>query len=516
MLRAIILIVTFVAVKGDGCIQLSFGKVGNVCICNSTYCDTIKVPQLQKDQFLWYISTKDGKMMEYSINNFSENEVKNMSETKVLTLDSSQKYQKIFGFGGAMTDAAALNIRTLSNETQHQLLESYFGSTGIGYTYCRIPIAGTDFSTRPYTYDDVPGDITLSNFSLVKEDDYKIQYLQHIKNIMSNPDNLRLFTTAWSAPAWMKNTDNIKWGALKSEYKQLYADYIKKFFDAYKERGIKIWGITPGNEPLDGLIPFFPFNAMLWMPDEEAEWSVNYLAPTLSGYKDLVYMAMDDQRYELPWYPDIMFENQKAKDLFSVIAFHWYADEVFSPDRITDTHNKYPDKFLMMTEACTGSSGTDPFGPKVQLGSWNRGERYILDIIENLSHWANGWIDWNIALNEIGGPNWAENNVDSPIIVIPQKDQFYKQPMFYAISHFSKFVPGGSYRISSTEEIFPFFQNKIKSIAFLTPEQKIIVVIVNKDDDPAALTIKDKIGNKIIDINLPPRSFHTISYLAEQ
>lgn len=61
--------------------------------------------------------------MEYSINNFSENEVKNMSETKVLTLDSSQKYQQIFGFGGAMTDAAALNIRTLSNETQHQLLE---------------------------------------------------------------------------------------------------------------------------------------------------------------------------------------------------------------------------------------------------------------------------------------------------------------------------------------------------------------------------------------------------------
>lgn len=143
-------------------------------------------------------------------------------------------------------------------------------------------------------------------------------------------------------------------GALKSEYKQLYADYIKKFFDAYKERGIEIWGITPGNEPLDGLIPFFPFNAMLWMPDEEAEWSVNYLAPTLSGYKDLVYMAMDDQRYELPWYPDIMFENQKAKDLFSGIAFHWYADEVFSPDRITDTHNKYPDKFLIMTEACTG------------------------------------------------------------------------------------------------------------------------------------------------------------------
>lgn len=92
-----------------------------------------------------------------------------------------------------------------------------------------------------------------------------------------------------------------------------------------------------------------------------------------------------------------------------------------------------------------------------------------------------GWIDWNLALDESGGPNWAKNNVDSPIIVIPQKDQFYKQPMFYAISHFSKFVTHGSYRIFSTEETSSFVQNNtIESIAFLTPEQKIIVVIVNK------------------------------------
>ncbi|XP_050449095.1 lysosomal acid glucosylceramidase-like isoform X2 [Cataglyphis hispanica] len=519
MLRAIILIAVFAAVKGDGCIPLSFGEKGNVCICNSTYCDTIEMPQLQTDQFLWYISTKDGKMMEYSINNFSnEDEIKNKSERiKVLTIDSSLKYQQIFGFGGAMTDAAALNIRTLSNETQHKLLESYFGSTGIGYTYCRLPIAGTDFSTRPYTYDDVPGDITLSNFSLVEEDDYKIEYLHHIESIMPDSDNLKILTTSWSAPPWMKNTNNIKWGTLKSEYKQLYANYIKKFFDAYKERGIKIWGITPGNEPLDGLIPFFPFNAMLWMPTEEAEWSVNYLAPTLSEYKDLLYIAMDDQRFELPWYPDIMFQNQKAKELFSGIAVHWYADQIFSPDRITITHNKYPDKFLIMTEACTGSTGTDPFGPKVDLGSWKRGEEYIEDIIENLLHWVSGWIDWNLALNESGGPNWAQNNVDSPIIVIPQKDQFYKQPMFYAISHFSKFVTRGSYRIFSREETSSFDQNNTtESIAFLTPEQKIIVVIVNKNDEPVALTIKNKIESKIININLPAKSFHTISYLAEQ
>lgn len=147
----------------------------------------------------------------------------------------------------------------------------------------------------------------------------------------------------------------ISTGTLEKKYYQLYADYIKKFFDAYNERGIDIWGITPGNEPLDGFVPFFPFNAMGWTPAESATWSTNFLAPTLSkaGYNP-VYMAMDDQRFELPWYPEKVFHNSKAKELFSGTAVHWYADNVFSPIRLTQLHNKYPDKFILMTEACTG------------------------------------------------------------------------------------------------------------------------------------------------------------------
>lgn len=88
-----------------------------------------------------------------------------------------------------------------------------------------------------------------------------------------------------------------------------------------------------------------------------------------------------------------------------------------------------------------------------------------------------GWVDWNIALDEQGGPNWANNFVDSPIIVKPDKDEFYKQPMFYALSHFSKFVPRGSYRILSTG---CEYNKDIKAAAFLTPQQEIVIVAVNK------------------------------------
>ncbi|XP_024893027.1 glucosylceramidase-like [Temnothorax curvispinosus] len=510
MLRAVILIVALVTVKGDNCIPRSFGEGRTVCVCNSTYCDTISEPNLQQNQVLWYTSTQDGKRMQLNVDNFVG---KNKPDNDVvLTVDSSEKYQRIHGFGAAMTDAAALNIRTLSKKTQGILFESYFGSNGSRYTLTRIPIAGTDFSTRPYTYDDTPGDVTLSHFSLVEEDYYKIGYLHYIQSIMPNPESYRIFTTAWSAPPWMKNTNSITWGVLKREYYALYAEYIKKFFDAYKELGINIWGITPGNEPLDGFIPFFPFNAMGWTPTASATWSTDFLAPILSnaGYNP-VYMAMDDQRFELPWFPETMFNNLKARELFSGVAIHWYADDFFSPIRLTLTHDKYPDKFILMTEACTGSSPLEI--RKVILGSWDRGEEYALDIIENLSHWAVGWVDWNMALNKNGAPNWAKNYVDSPIIVMPENDEFYKQPMFYAISHFSSFVPRDSYRILSTGLEG---NQDIEAIAFLTPEQQIVIVAVNKGSSPVAITVKDKYTDSKINLNLSAKSFNTLLYLAQQ
>ena len=33
---------------------------------------------------------------------------------------------------------------------------------------------------------------------------------------------------------------------------------------------------------------------------------------------------------------------------------------------------------------------------KVLLGSWERGQEYINDIITNLNHWSTGWVDWNL------------------------------------------------------------------------------------------------------------------------
>lgn len=83
-------------------------------------------------------------------------------------------------------------------------------------------------------------------------------------------------------------------------------------------------------------------------------------------------------------------------------------------------------------------------------------------------------MDWNLVLDETGGPNWINNFVDSPIIVNGETDEFYKQPMYYALKHFSRFVDRDSVRISITDT------DTIKSTAFLTPSNATVVVLYNK------------------------------------
>jgi glucosylceramidase len=142
---------------------------------------------------------------------------------------------------------------------------------------------------------------------------------------------------------------------LKLEYYQTYANYIRKFLDAYKERGINIWGLITTHEPTIGFTPGW-YNAMGWTPNASVFWVVNYVFPILSkaGY-DPVYIAYDDERNNLQWYVDDMFSNEKADKLYTGISVHWYEDTEVSPMILTETHDKYPNKFIMMTEACFGN-----------------------------------------------------------------------------------------------------------------------------------------------------------------
>ena len=298
------------------------------------------------------------------------------------------------------------------------------------------------------------------------------------------PAPLKLYASPWSAPSWMKSNDELNGkGYLLPQYYQAWANYFIKFLKAYEDQGITFWGLTAQNEPLDGNVQNFTFNAMGWNSSTQAQWIVENLGPTLEveGYSDIKLMILDDQRPLVPkWAREVFaYDHGKALQYVSGVGVHWYADDAGLAFALDQFNDEFPEKFILYTEACNGDRPWDT--EKVMLGDWNRGEKYLSDIIENINHWSVGWTDWNLALDLQGGPNWAGNFVDAPIIVDPENGMFYKQPMYYALGHISRFLTPGSVRIGlhKPSDIF------IEAVAVKMPLESnghntLAVVILNR------------------------------------
>nr|XP_012547144.2 lysosomal acid glucosylceramidase [Bombyx mori] len=424
----------------------------------------------------------------------------------VLRVDSTIKFQTIEGFGGAVTDAASLNWRKLPPAAQDKLIETYFGPNGLEYNMMRVPIGGSDFSTHPYTYNEQPwNDTELSNFSLTNEDiSFKIPMIQNC--IKAATSEIHITATTWSPPVWMKTNEKISgYGQLKTEYYQIYADYHLRFLEEYKKHDIHIWAITTTNEPVNGIIPVVTFNSMGWIPSQLGRWIENNLGPTIrkSVFNRTLILGVDDQRLMLSAY---MLGMEKAApnsiNYLDGIAVHYYEDFV-SPEILTNLHKRYPTKIIVATEACEGAYPWET--SKVKIGSWDRAQNYVKDIIEDLNNYVVGWIDWNLCLDPNGGPNWASNFVDSPIIVYEDKGEFVKQPMYYALGHFSKFIPRGSARLQVTT----LSTEGIENVAVITPKGNVVVVMQNRK--PHTVPVKIYVSSrKAININMEPESIKTV------
>jgi len=498
--------ILFKIVFGDenACLKQDFGHSSFVCVCNSTYCDTYGKIE-PTSELTGYVSDRSSSRLEkYSVN-WQVNSTETVGAT--IRLDRITKYQKLYGFGGAFTDAAGINIAKLSFESQQNLIKSYYSEEGSEYNIGRINIGGCDFSDRPYTYCDTEGDVNLDTWDLAQDDIlYKIPYIKMAQNVSNK--NILLFGSAWSAPGWMKSNNQVYGqGYLLPEYYQVWADYHLRFLNAYKENGVNMWGLTAQNEPVDGNIPEFGFNCMGWNASTQATWIGQHLGPTLdnNGFDHLKLMAFDDQRPLLfGWSKDIM-EDELASQYVDGWAVHWYTDFLGLPGVLDYVHDQYPDKFILFTEACTGANPWDL--QKVLLGSWERGQEYINDILTNLNHWSTGWTDWNLALDMDGGPNWAYNYVDSPIIVNEADDEFYKNPMYYGLAHFSKFLPEESVRIHS--EVTGYDADRILSCAFERPDGGLVVIVTNQHVDQTIkirLETEDKTSEVI---TIGPQSVHS-------
>lgn len=417
--------------------------------------------------------------------------------------------QVILGFGGALTESSAYVLSLLPQEKQEEVLLAYFDSSKHNYTFARTHLNSCDFSLGNWACMESPpppgSDLsaTLEGFTMEGAKRYQIPLLKRAQQAHGAPLNLVL--SPWSPPAWMKdNGDMNHGGKLKKEYYSLWARYIARYIKELNSEGISVWSLTIQNEPEASQV----WDSCLWTAREEAEFAVHYLRPVLreEGLEYIKILIWDHNRDRL-W--DRVQESLSYPGAIEAIdgaAYHWYSGDQY--ETVQQVATAYPDKLLIFTEGCI-EAGPHP-------GAWYSGERYGHNIINDLNHGCQAWIDWNILLDMQGGPNHVGNYCDAPILADPANGTIHYQSSYYYLGHFSRFINPGARLVPSQVmgDWFPpgidgHLHNLVEACAVRNPDESLAVVVMNRSEAPVWYQLQFE-GQTFWYINLAPRSIQTV------
>lgn len=408
----------------------------------------------------------------------------------VVNLYADIKYQTFHGFGGAITEAAGYAYSKLSEDKREEILEKYFGKSGNRYNMIRTHIDSCDFSLNNYTAMEDPEDKEMKSFTLKRDEEYILPLLRAARN--KRDEDFDLMLTPWSPPAFMKtNNDRNHGGKLIDEYKEFWAEYICRYIKEYELLGFKVNRITIQNEPE----AVQTWDSCIFSSEEEKVFLRDYLYPSLVK-NNLTHVKVNIWDHN----KEIMFDRAKGTideetdKMIDGIAFHWYTGDHFEAIKLT--HDAYPDKELIFTEGCVEYSRFD----SSQL---RNAQMYAHDIIGNLNSGMTGFIDWNILLDEKGGPNHVNNFCDAPIMVDTTSNSYEEKLSYHYIGHFSRYIQKDAKRIAFTK-----YTDKLELTALKNPDGTIVVVILNKQEEDVELTVRVE-GNSAV-ITAPKSTIVTV------
>jgi glucosylceramidase len=450
-----------------------------------------KTPAPAYTQAVVYVTAKntDQRMQAGPPVQFAPEPQPNENDPTIM-LDPTRRFQTMIGFGGAFTDAAAETYARLPTAKQREVITAYFSPTkGLGYTLGRTSINSCDFSSDTYSYDDTPGDTTLTHFSIAHDLKYRVPFIKAA--LAEAHTNFALFASPWSPPAWMKtNGDMAHGGQLKPEDRQAWADYYVRFVQAYQQQGIPIWGLTVQNEPMS----VQGWESCLYTGAEERDFVRDFLGPALQKSRLPIHlMIWDHNRGIMYQRAQVVYEDPIAAPYVWGMAYHAYTGDHF--DNPQAVHEAFPDKNLLFTEGSQGFT-TDP------AEEWRDGEWYGKNILLDLSHWARGWTDWNLLLNQEGGPNHVGNFCSAPIIADTTAGTLHYQPSYYYLGQFSKFIRPGAQRIADTSN-----SDDLLSVAFINPDNTLAVVVLNQTRESQDCRLW--LAGKSVTVNSPAHSILT-------
>ena len=448
-------------------------------------------------------------------------------ENEVVNIYPDFRYQTVIGFGGAMTESAGYALAQVSPEKQKEMIDAYFGPEGSGYSVIRTHIDSSDFSCSMYqAVEDVIADPEFKTFSMERTEKYIIPAIKAAMEASGRPISVLL--SPWSPPAeWKAESEMIKsireeenlklamateqqnaeieddnpivqairntaknaptdgtgtrccGGHLKREYYGAWAKYVAKYVQAYLDEGIPVKFLTVQNEAQAAT----PWDSCQWTPEEERDFVQDYLYPALeeAGLTDKVSLYFWDHNKENLVNRTRVMMNEKTAKQVTGAAFHWYSGDHF--EAVSLVHERYPELKLMFAEGCCNFVN-DPAEELVNA------QHYAHDIIGNLNVGMDTWFDWNLYLDEKGGPNHVGNYCSSPIM-LDGKGGFRTNASYEYIRQISRYILPGAKRIGWTK-----YTDKLEVTAFENPDGTIAAVFLNrgKEDLPVNIRLEGNVG----------------------
>jgi glucosylceramidase len=399
----------------------------------------------------------------------------------VIEIDTTQQFQSIDGFGYALTGGSAYLINQKLNATQRDaLMKELFLSdnNNIGISYLRISMGASDLDDHVFSYDDLsPGetDVTLAKFSLAPDQQNLIPVLKQILAV--NPD-LKIMGSPWSAPVWMKNNNNSRGGSLRPEYYRVYADYFVKYIQGMAKEGIRIDAITLQNEPEN------PNNnpSLVMTAVEQANFIKNELGPAFKASGLTAKIVVYDHNCDHPDYPITILNDPDVKKYVDGSAFHLYSGTI---EALSEVHNAHADRSVYFTEQWTSSQGD--FAGDLRWHIKNL-------IIGATRNWSRNVLEWNLAADPAFRPH-TDGGCTQCLGALTIGDSVLRNVSYYIIAHASKFVRPGSVRVASS------ITNGLPNVAFVTPEGKKVLIVLNDGTESKTFGIKFK--DKLATASLP-------------
>lgn len=393
---------------------------------------------------------------------------------RVVNVYPERSYQEIKGFGGAFTEASGYNLTRLPEQVQEEVIGAYFGENGLRYNLCRTHINSCDFALGNYAYVEDATDTKFQSFSIQRDEEYIIPMIK--RAMLASGEEITILASPWSPPAFMKTNGEMNHGGkLKQEYYLAWAKYLARYVKEYAAAGIKISMLTVQNEPM----AVQTWDSCIYEAEEERIFVRDYLGPVFEkeGLSEVKLFIWDHNKEILFERAKGVLEDEAAARYVAGVAFHWYSGDHF--ESVGLVHEAYPEKELYFTEGCVEYSR---FADSSEVA---KAEMYAHDILGNLLAGTNGYMDWNLLLDELGGPNHVKNYCAAPIMCDTADGTMEKRLSYYYIGHFSRYIKRGARRVATTR-----FTDKAETVAFRNPDGELVAVLLNRTAEDIWMSLR--------------------------